>query len=125
MKHKWADGERAGHMLSVCSGQAQRVLAQAALESKDNKVTVASQVLQQVNLTGQVVIGVAIQTQRGLSEQIIRAGSDYLWPVKENQPQAYAAIERLFAPPKPEPGWGTPTDFQPAERPSQLPVLPG
>jgi predicted transposase YbfD/YdcC len=110
-----AEGERADHMLSVFAGEAQCVLAQAAVDCKENEISVAPQLLEQVNLKEKVVCGDALHTQRGLSEQIVRAGGDYLWPVKENQPQLHAAIEQLFAPPRSRPGWGTlQTDFQQA-----------
>lgn len=111
-----ADGERADHLVSVYAVAAQQVLAQAAVDSKENEISVAPQVLEQVNLKDKVVCGDAMQTQRGLSEQIVRASGDYLWPVKENQPRLYAAIEQLFAPPHSRPGWGTMrTDFRQAQ----------
>lgn len=109
-------GERADHLLSVYAGAEQQVLAQAAVDCKENEISVAPDLLKAVDLKEKVVCGDAMQTQRGLSEQITRAGGDYLWPVKENQPQLYAAIEKLFAPQYSRPGWGTlQTDFQQAK----------
>jgi predicted transposase YbfD/YdcC len=40
----------------------------------------------------------ALLTQRELSVQIVEAGGDYLWTVKENQGTRYRDLERLFAP---------------------------
>jgi predicted transposase YbfD/YdcC len=112
-----AAGERADHMLSVYDGKRQRVLAQVAVASKENEIGAAPQVLKQVNLSQKVVTGDALHTQRGISEQIITAQGDFLWPVKENQPQMYAAIEQLFAPQKTSPGFGKiRTDFQHAQK---------
>src|SRR5438128_591689 len=49
-------------------------------------------------LAGVVVTGDALFTQQNLSQQIVEAGADYLWLVKDNQPSLRQAIERLFAP---------------------------
>jgi hypothetical protein len=40
-----------------------------------------------------------MQTQRALSVQVVEAGGDYLWFVKENQPTLLAEIEERFRPP--------------------------
>jgi len=39
--------------------------------------------------------------QRNLSAQIVGGGGDYLWKVKENQPELLADIRTLFDPPPP------------------------
>ncbi len=39
--------------------------------------------------------------QRDLSRQVVTAGGDYFWVVKENQPSLYEAIATLFAVPPP------------------------
>jgi predicted transposase YbfD/YdcC len=58
-----------------------------------------------------------MHTQRAISEQILTGQGDYLWPVKENQPQIYQAIQRLFAPDQPKAGFGKIlTDFQTAKQ---------
>ena len=109
--------EPSDHMLSVYDGQKQCVLAQAAVDCKENEISVAPEVLKTLNLRQKVVIGDALHTQRKISQQIVEAGGDYLWPVKENQPQTYTAIQLLFAEQKPRPGFGkVATDFQQAEK---------
>jgi predicted transposase YbfD/YdcC len=55
--------------------------------------------LAQLDLHGTVVVGDAMQTQRALSVQVVEAGGDYVWFVKENQPTLLAEIEELFTPP--------------------------
>ena len=49
-----------------------------------------------------------MQTQRKLSIQIVEDEGDYVWIVKDNQPNTRQAIEQLFTPPKPIPGLGFP-----------------
>lgn len=105
--------ERSDYVLSVYDGQSQQVKAQEVIETKENEITVAPKALERIHLVGKIVTGDAMQTQRALSAQILKAGGDYLWPVKENQGRLYQDIERLFAPHQPKPGFGKlDNDFQ-------------
>lgn len=94
------------YVLSIYEVDSQRVLAQQAVEEKENEIPAASRVLTQVSLGGKIVTGDALHTQKASSEQIVKNYGDYLWPVKENQPGLYNDIERLFAPDEPKPGFG-------------------
>jgi len=107
-----AEQERSDHVLSIYEVEAQSVLAQEAVESKENEIVAAPRVLEEVSLKGKIVTGDAMHTQKATSQQIVAGGGDYLWPVKENQPHLYEAIQRLFAPDNPKPGFGKiETDF--------------
>lgn len=90
------------------------VLMQMAVEKdKENEIVVAPKLLKCLDLRNKVVIGDAMQTQRQLSLQIVESGGDYVWIVKDNQPETRQAIELLFAPEKPIPGTGCPPkDFR-------------
>ena len=48
-----------------------------------------------------MVTGDAQFCQRDLSQQVVAGGGDYLWVVKENQPEVRQAIATLFALPPP------------------------
>lgn len=54
--------------------------------------------------------------QRNLSAQIVGGGGDYLWKVKENQPELLADIRTLFNPPPPTkseaPNFALPPDLE-------------
>jgi predicted transposase YbfD/YdcC len=52
-----------------------------------------------------VVRGEALHTQRALSVQILEAGGDYVWQVKENQPTLLSDIQEVFDPAPTAPGW--------------------
>ena len=107
-----AEQERSDHVLSIYEVEGQSVLAQEAVESKENEIVAAPRVLEEVSLKGKIVTGDAMHTQKTTSQQIVAGGGDYLWPVKENQPRLYEAIQRLFAPDNPKPGFGKiETDF--------------
>lgn len=100
------------HLVAAYLPQTGVVLAQLAVDCKANEIVVVPTLLAQVDLTGVVVTGDAMQTQRALSIQIVEAGGDYLWFVKDNQPTLHQDIERLFAPEVIAPGCGpVPDDF--------------
>jgi predicted transposase YbfD/YdcC len=65
-------------------------------------LTVAPEVLAQLDLKGRVVTGDALYTQKDLSCQVVEQGGDYFWVVKDNQPTLRADIALVFA----EPPWG-------------------
>jgi predicted transposase YbfD/YdcC len=101
--------------LSIYDVQDQLVVAQAAVETKENEIVVAPRALEQVSVAGKVVTGDALHTQRGISATIVECGGAYIWPVKTNQPRLHEDIQRLFAPDNPKPGFGKiSTDFQSA-----------
>jgi predicted transposase YbfD/YdcC len=106
-------GQEAGdHVLSVYDVTQQQVIAQVTVGTKENEIVAAPQVLETVSVAGKIVTGDAMHTQRVLSAQIVAQGGHYLWPVKDNQPQLYQAIQSLFAPQEPKPGFGKiPDDF--------------
>src|SRR5712692_7748483 len=89
---------RGVHLLAVYGVEAGVVLNQVNVLSKENEISAAPKVLAGVELTGQVVTGAALFRQRDLSGQIVEAGGQYLWRVKDNQASLRADIERLFGP---------------------------
>jgi predicted transposase YbfD/YdcC len=105
--------ERCDYVLSVYDGETQQVKAQEVVETKENEITAAPRVLKQVELAGKIVTGDALHTQRAISEQILEAHGQYLWPVKDNQQRLHDDIQHLFEPDHPKPGFGKiQTDFE-------------
>lgn len=90
------------------------VLMQMVVEKdKENEIVVAPKLLESLDLRQKVVVGDAMQTQRQLSVQIVAAGGDFVWIVKDNQANTRKAIEQLFEPEQPRPGFGCPAmDFR-------------
>jgi len=81
-------GETQGvHLLAVYVPRQGLVLVQSEVDRKENEIVVAPQVLRQVNLSGVIVIGDAMHTQRAVSTQIVQDGGDFLWFAKDNQPR--------------------------------------
>lgn len=115
MRKKDEEGQEYG--LSIYDVQQAKVLSHVEVGRKENEITKAPQALKLVEISQKVVTGDAMHTQRGLSTQILEAHGNYLFPVKENQPQLYKNIQALFAPEYPKPGFGKiQTDFLTAHK---------
>jgi predicted transposase YbfD/YdcC len=100
------------HLLAAYRPEDGVVLAQVAVDQKENEIVAAPLLLKQLDLHGLVVTGDALLAQRSLSIQIVEAGGDYLWRIKDNQPTLRAEIELLFAPELVQAGWSAPAvDF--------------
>jgi predicted transposase YbfD/YdcC len=69
---------------------------------QEGELTIAPEVLAQLNLKGRVVTGDALYAQKDLSCQVVEQVGDYFWVVKDNQPTLQADIALLFA----QPPWG-------------------
>jgi predicted transposase YbfD/YdcC len=91
-----ATSPKGDHLLAAYLPEEGVVLMQMAAGHKDNEIKVAPKLLKCLDLRGKVVAGDALHTQRQLSVEILQAGGDYLWFVKDNQPTLRADIEELF-----------------------------
>jgi predicted transposase YbfD/YdcC len=107
---------RGVHLVAAYLPEAGVVLAQVAVDRKENEIVAVPKLLRHLDLTG-MVVGDAMQAQRALSNQVVEAGGDYLWFVKENQPALLADLELLFERPRLAKGWSDPTtDFTTVQR---------
>jgi predicted transposase YbfD/YdcC len=86
------------HLLAAYWPGTGLVLCQVEVDPSTNEIGTAPLVLKALDLKGKVITGDAIFAQRDLSLLIGRAGGDYLWTVKDNQPKLRADIEQLFEP---------------------------
>ena len=75
------DDKKADYMLRVYEGQEQQVLAQVAVERKEDEIVAAPEVLKQVSVAKEVLVGDDLDTQQAISVQIVSGGGNYLWPV--------------------------------------------
>ncbi len=91
-----AASPRGDHLLAAYLPEEGIVLMQVAAGDKDNEISVAPELLKCLDLRGKVVAGDAMHTQRSVSIQILKAGGDYLWFAKDNQPTLRADIEQQF-----------------------------
>lgn len=91
-----ADQTRGLHLLAAYLPAEGVVLMQAEVAGHTNEIPVAPHVLKVLDLRGKIVTGDALLAQRALSRRIVEAGGDYLWTVKDNQPQLCHDIAQLF-----------------------------
>jgi predicted transposase YbfD/YdcC len=101
------------HLMAAYLPEQGVVLAQLAVDTKTNEIVAAPKVLAQLELTGIVVTGDAMQAQRELSIQVVQQGGDYVWFVKENQPSLLADIQQALLPLAIAKGWSAPAQDWP------------
>jgi predicted transposase YbfD/YdcC len=103
------------HLLAAYVPAEGIVLMQVAVANKENEIVAAPRLLAHLDLRGKILIGDAMHTQRDLSIQILTAGGDFIWLVKENQPTLREDIEAGFKPESHIKGFSPlVTDFQTA-----------
>lgn len=86
------------HLLAAFLPGEGLVLFQVEVGSKENEIPAAGRLLKCLDLRGKIVSGDALLAQRDLSLQIVEAGGEYVWIIKDNQPETREALARLFAP---------------------------
>ena len=84
------------HLLAAYAHEAGIVLRQLPVDAKTNEHKTALELLDLIPVAGKIVTGDAMFCQRDLSRKIRAKQGDYLWPVKDNQPDLLAAIEDAF-----------------------------
>lgn len=84
------------HLLAAYAHEAGVVLRQLPVDAKTNEHKAALELLDLIPVKGKLITGDAMFCQRDLSRKIRAKQGDYLWPVKDNQPDLKAAIEDAF-----------------------------
>lgn len=84
------------HVLAAYAHEAGVVLRQLPVDAKTNEHKAALEMLDLIPVEGKLVTGDAMFCQRDLSRKIRAKRGDYLWPVKDNQPDLLAAIDDAF-----------------------------
>jgi predicted transposase YbfD/YdcC len=111
-----AGRSRGMHLLAAYVPEEGWVLMQMEVQGHENEIPAAERMVQCIDLRNKIVTGDAQFAQRELSVQIVQAGGEYVWVVKDNQAQLRADIAALFAPEVCAPGFSpTPKDFETTE----------
>jgi hypothetical protein len=84
--------ERNVQLLSLLDQATGGVLSQQAVPPTTNEAKTAADLLKTIVLKGRLVTGDAMFCQRELCEEIVDSGGDYLFVVKDNQPELKAAV---------------------------------
>lgn len=93
------------HLLAAYLPQEGWVLCQVEVGRKENEIPAAARLLKTLDLRGKIITGDALLAQRELSLHIVEAGGEYVWIIKDNQPETSEALARLFAPETYVPGF--------------------
>jgi predicted transposase YbfD/YdcC len=96
------------HLMAAYLPEEGIVLRQVVVDSKENEISAAPQLVEALDLKNRVICGDAMQTQRQLSVKILAKGGDYLWFLKENQATLLADAQRFFEPPQRCAGYALP-----------------
>jgi predicted transposase YbfD/YdcC len=102
-------GQQGVHLLAAYLPEEGIVLAQVAVDSKENEISAAPKLIRQLDLRQRVVCGDAMLTQRNISAEVLAQGGDYIWFLKENQPSVKRDVEQFFKTPRKAAGWHPPT----------------
>jgi predicted transposase YbfD/YdcC len=90
------NGKKALHVVSAWVGEQDLVLGQLATEEKSNEITAIPQVLDMIDVKGDVVTIDAMGCQTAIAKKIREKGADYILAVKENQPGLCGDIRDYF-----------------------------
>jgi hypothetical protein len=85
------------HLLAAYAPRVAAVVAQVRVAKKTNEHKAALELLGVLPLAGKVVTGDAMFCHHDVCEKVLEKGGDYLWTVKDNQPQLHYDIACLFA----------------------------
>lgn len=95
-RHDRDAGRKALHLVSAWATTERLVLAQEAVDEKENECAVIPEILDRLDLNGAVVTIDAIARNPAIATAITERGGDYLLAVKANQPTLFAEIARYF-----------------------------
>ena len=87
---------KALHVLSAFATSLSAVIGDIVVEPGQNEITAALKFLKELPLEGAVITGDAIFCQREICKAIDDGRGDYLFVVKDNQPELKAAIAESF-----------------------------
>lgn len=93
-----ADSVPGTYLVAAYAHRSGAVLGQVRAAGKGHELAAAKALLGQVPVAGRVVTADALLTQRDISEQIVAAGGDYLFPVDGNQSALHADAEAALSP---------------------------
>ena len=86
------------HLVGAHAHGAGAILAQVRSAGKGHELAAAERLLGELDVTGRLVTGDALLTQREVSRLIVERGGDYLLPVEGNQPTLRDGIAAAFSP---------------------------
>jgi predicted transposase YbfD/YdcC len=85
------------HMLSLFTHETHQIIGQIGVTQKENEIPAFHRLLKQIpSVTGMLLVGDALHTQRDTVKAILSNHADYLLFAKDNQEQLVADLEVFF-----------------------------
>lgn len=97
MRRNSQNKERPSHIVSAWSKEDGFCLGQKAVEEKSNEITAIPELLEKIQIKGQIITIDAMGTQKGIAEKIRAKRADYVLAVKGNQGTLYEELREYFA----------------------------
>lgn len=97
MKGNKKGEERPSHIVSAWSKEDGFCLGQKAVTEKSNEITVIPELLDQLQIKGQIITIDAMGTQTAIAEKIRNKRADYVLALKGNQGNLHAEVSEYFA----------------------------
>ena len=89
--------EKASHIVSAWSKEDGFCLGQKAVEEKSNEITAIPELLEKIQIKGQIITIDAMGTQTAIAEKIRQKRADYVLALKKNQYTLYEDVKEYFA----------------------------
>jgi len=89
-------GEELRYMVSGWAAESRLVIGQTKVDDKSNEITAIPKLLELLDISGCIVTIDAMGCQRKIAEQIIEQEGDYVFAVKENQPNLRTGMEHVL-----------------------------
>ncbi len=90
------NGGKPGHIVSAWSREDGFCLGQKAVGEKSNEITAIPELLEKIQVTGQIVTIDAMGTQTAIAEKIRNKKADYVLSLKANQGTLYEDVKESF-----------------------------
>lgn len=88
--------EKPSHIVSAWSKEDGFCLGQKAVEEKSNEITAIPELLEKIQIKGQVITIDAMGSQKEIAEQIKKKRADYVLALKGNQKLLYEEVKEYF-----------------------------
>lgn len=90
------DKHKAYHVVSAFVAENQLTLGEVTVEEKTNEITAVPELLDLIDVNGDIVTADAMSCQKKIVEKIIEKKADYTIGLKQNQPALYKDTEDYF-----------------------------
>ena len=85
------------HVVSAWSKEDGFCLGQKAVEEKSNEITAIPELLEKIQIKGQIITIDAMGTQTAIAEKIRQKRADYVLALKKNQSNLYEDVKEYFS----------------------------